>query len=49
MNFPDLDRDRARLDRSVFEDGAHQPEVCLCALVRAMLRGRARSTRSLHR
>jgi hypothetical protein len=38
MSFPDLDRDRARLDRSVFEDGAHQPEVCPGALVRAMLR-----------
>jgi hypothetical protein len=38
MNFPDLDRDGPRLDRSVFEDGAHQPEVCPGALVRAMLR-----------
>jgi hypothetical protein len=38
MNSPDLDRDGPRLDRSVCKDGAHQPEVCPGALVRAMLR-----------
>jgi hypothetical protein len=26
MNSPDLDRDGPRLDRSVFENGAHRPE-----------------------
>jgi hypothetical protein len=38
IDFPDLDRDRLRLDRSVCEDGAHRPEVCSGVLVRAMLR-----------